>query len=148
MSTSFTNEDTIFPKAAPMTIPTAISTTLPRMANSLNSFNMGILPVKVKSYSVDVEKESRGFIHFPHSSFCFNTFPKSARGIGLSAFPFLSQHFCSPSNIKDGKFEASSNEEVAEWPNSIRRFVFSATREFLRFSTPGQGDRLYRQRKT
>jgi hypothetical protein len=28
------------PKAAPIIMPTAISTTLPRMANSLNSFNI------------------------------------------------------------------------------------------------------------
>lgn len=37
---SLTNDVTIFPKAAPMTIPTARSTTLPRATNSLNSLNM------------------------------------------------------------------------------------------------------------
>src|SRR5215467_8745856 len=37
--TSSTSDETIFPKAAPMITPTARSTTLPRIANSLNSFN-------------------------------------------------------------------------------------------------------------
>ena len=37
MITSDTNDDTILPKAAPIMIPTAISTTLPRSANCLNS---------------------------------------------------------------------------------------------------------------
>src|SRR5210317_1162569 len=37
MMTSFTNEDTIFPKAPPMIMPTAMSTTLPRIAKDLNS---------------------------------------------------------------------------------------------------------------
>ena len=37
---SLTREETIFPKAAPMTTPTAISTTLPRRAKSLNSLSM------------------------------------------------------------------------------------------------------------
>src|SRR5260370_21530857 len=41
--TSSTSEDTIFPKAAPIITPTAKSTTLPRMANSLNSLNTGFL---------------------------------------------------------------------------------------------------------
>jgi hypothetical protein len=40
MSTSSTNEVTIFPKAAPITIPIARSTTLPRITNSLNSFSI------------------------------------------------------------------------------------------------------------
>src|SRR4030095_14397647 len=40
MSRSLTNEATTRPKAAPMTTPTASSTTLPRMMNSLNSFSM------------------------------------------------------------------------------------------------------------
>ena len=44
MRTSLTKEVTIFPKAAPMMIPTAISTTLPRITNSLNSFSMVFLP--------------------------------------------------------------------------------------------------------
>ena len=35
---SLTNEDTIFPNAPPMMMPTARSSTLPRMINSLNSF--------------------------------------------------------------------------------------------------------------
>ena len=35
--TSPTSEETILPKAAPMITPTARSTTLPFMANSLNS---------------------------------------------------------------------------------------------------------------
>ena len=37
MMMSFTREVVILPKAAPMTTPTAMSITLPRMANSLNS---------------------------------------------------------------------------------------------------------------
>ena len=43
---SLTRESTIFPKAAPMIIPTAISITLPRMANFLNSLKkfLNILP--------------------------------------------------------------------------------------------------------
>jgi hypothetical protein len=37
MMTSFTSEVTILPNAAPMMIPTAMSTTLPFMAKSRNS---------------------------------------------------------------------------------------------------------------
>jgi len=37
ISTSATKEETILPKAPPSTIPTAISTTLPRIAKDLNS---------------------------------------------------------------------------------------------------------------
>ena len=37
MMTASTSEETILPKAAPITIPTARSITLPRIANSLNS---------------------------------------------------------------------------------------------------------------
>src|SRR5262249_14929228 len=37
---SSTADDTIFPNAAPIMIPTAMSITLPRIANSLNSFSM------------------------------------------------------------------------------------------------------------
>src|SRR5207237_696698 len=40
MMTSPTSELTIEPKAAPMMTPTARSTTLPFIANSLNSFSM------------------------------------------------------------------------------------------------------------
>lgn len=40
MMMSFTNDVTIRPNAAPMMMPTAISSTFPRMANSLNSFSM------------------------------------------------------------------------------------------------------------
>src|SRR5205809_7182227 len=39
MMRSLTSEETILPNAAPMITPTARSTTLPRMANSLNSFS-------------------------------------------------------------------------------------------------------------
>ncbi len=48
ISTSLTNEPMIFPKAPPMMIPTAMSMTLPFIANSLNSDTMLILfpPVK------------------------------------------------------------------------------------------------------
>src|SRR5690349_4735395 len=44
---SVTSELTIAPNAAPMMIPTAISTTFPFIANSLNSLNM-IVPSEVK----------------------------------------------------------------------------------------------------
>ena len=40
MMTSLTSELTIVPNAAPMMMPTAMSSTLPRMANSLNSLSM------------------------------------------------------------------------------------------------------------
>jgi hypothetical protein len=40
MTTSDTKEETIFPNAAPMITPTAISTTFPLTANSLNSWIM------------------------------------------------------------------------------------------------------------
>src|ERR1700730_3183951 len=40
MRRSLTKQATTLPKAAPMTTPTASSTTLPRMMNSLNSFSM------------------------------------------------------------------------------------------------------------
>lgn len=40
MMISFTMEETIFPKDAPIIIPIAMSSTLPRIANSLNSFNI------------------------------------------------------------------------------------------------------------
>ncbi|CSC94105.1 Uncharacterised protein [Vibrio cholerae] len=36
---SATNDDTILPNAAPMMIPTAMSITLPRDANALNSLS-------------------------------------------------------------------------------------------------------------
>jgi hypothetical protein len=44
ISTSLTNDDTILPNAPPRTMPIAMSTTLPRMAKSLNSFSMGFPP--------------------------------------------------------------------------------------------------------
>ncbi len=37
---SSTNEEIIFPKAPPITTPTARSITFPRIANSLNSLSM------------------------------------------------------------------------------------------------------------
>src|SRR5712664_2306387 len=43
MITSSTSDETVFPKAAPIITPTAKSMTLPRMANSLNSFSMDVL---------------------------------------------------------------------------------------------------------
>src|ERR1035437_7968943 len=43
---SFTRELTMAPKAAPMITPTARSTALPLMANSLNSFNIWMLLVR------------------------------------------------------------------------------------------------------
>src|SRR5579883_2481327 len=53
MKTSPTSEETILPKAVPMITPTARSTTLPRRANSRNSFSMlmarslGWIPVPI-----------------------------------------------------------------------------------------------------
>ena len=41
---SFTSEVTIFPKAPPITTPIAKSTTLPFIANSLNSFHIFFPP--------------------------------------------------------------------------------------------------------
>src|SRR5258708_17657769 len=43
MITSSTSDNTTFPKATPIITPTAKSTTLPRLANSLNSLNTGFL---------------------------------------------------------------------------------------------------------
>jgi len=40
-----TNEVTIFPNAAPMMMPMAISSTLPRKMNALNSLIMVVAPV-------------------------------------------------------------------------------------------------------
>jgi hypothetical protein len=45
ISTSSTRLLTMVPKAPPMMMPTAMSTTLPRMAKVLNSFNIGISSV-------------------------------------------------------------------------------------------------------
>jgi hypothetical protein len=42
MMMSWTSEVTIAPKAAPMITPTARSTTLPRIANFLNSSSMNV----------------------------------------------------------------------------------------------------------
>src|SRR6266446_479499 len=46
---SSTSDDTIFPKAAPIMIPTAMSSTLPRIANSLNSLSIADLLADVMS---------------------------------------------------------------------------------------------------
>jgi hypothetical protein len=43
MMMSSTSDFTMVEKAAPMMMPTAISTTLPLSANSLNSFSIGAL---------------------------------------------------------------------------------------------------------
>src|SRR5712691_12794215 len=43
MMTSATRDCTMEPKAAPMMMPTAMSTTFPRMANSLNSLSIALL---------------------------------------------------------------------------------------------------------
>ena len=48
MIMSFTNESTIFPKAAPIITPTARSITLPFIANALNSL---IIPIVTTSLS-------------------------------------------------------------------------------------------------
>ena len=47
MMTSFTSEPTIVPNAAPMMMPTAMSITLPRMMNSLNSLIISVLAFRV-----------------------------------------------------------------------------------------------------
>ena len=44
MITSATSDLTMVPKAAPMMMPMAMSSTLPRMANSLNSFSISVPP--------------------------------------------------------------------------------------------------------
>src|SRR5690349_14004545 len=54
--TSLTNEVTIFPNAPPMMIPTARSSTFPRIANVLNSFNM----VDCSSLPRECESETSG----------------------------------------------------------------------------------------
>src|SRR5262249_12827712 len=56
MRISFTSDVTIFPNAAPITIPTARSRTFPRTANSLNSLNMIVSIVAV----IDRPKEAGG----------------------------------------------------------------------------------------
>jgi hypothetical protein len=45
MMTSLTSDVTILPNAAPMMMPMAMSMTLPRIANSLNSFSIVVLPL-------------------------------------------------------------------------------------------------------
>jgi hypothetical protein len=45
MMMSSTSEAIILPKAAPITMPTAMSSTLPRIANSLNSFSIVTPPM-------------------------------------------------------------------------------------------------------
>ena len=74
--TSSTNEETIFPNAAPMIMPTAISITLPRTANSLNSLSTvfllcfslkatgGLVPLRlagVPSLSADYIEEAKKY---------------------------------------------------------------------------------------
>lgn len=49
---SVTKEDTIVPKAAPTTTPTARSTTFPLNKNCLNSFNITIFYHKTKNHTV------------------------------------------------------------------------------------------------
>ena len=51
MIRSATIEDTIFPKAPPIMIPTAMSTTLPRMANCLNSCNIFFIKQRFLYYN-------------------------------------------------------------------------------------------------
>ena len=46
MMTSLTSDVTILPNAAPMMMPTAMSMTLPRIANSLNSFSIVVSPLR------------------------------------------------------------------------------------------------------
>src|SRR5688572_13668413 len=57
MTIAFTNADTILPKAAPITMPTAMSTTLPFIANSLNS---AIRPMVSSRYGGDAPLHIRG----------------------------------------------------------------------------------------
>ena len=56
MSTLSTSDDTILPKAPPIITPTAMSITLPFMANSLNSFkSLLIAQIKLKSENNEAE---------------------------------------------------------------------------------------------
>src|SRR5256885_473089 len=55
---SSTREVTIRPKAAPIMIPTAMSTTLPRMANSLNSFHISAPPLRQGGTEVESSGDS------------------------------------------------------------------------------------------
>lgn len=59
MITSFTRDVTIVLNAAPMMIPTAMSTTLPRMANSLNSFINDISAPPCAHYILHVQAHGR-----------------------------------------------------------------------------------------
>ena len=49
MSTSPTKDVTIFPNAAPMTTPTARSTTFPRVAKALNSWAIPAIDASARS---------------------------------------------------------------------------------------------------
>ena len=57
MMTSLTKLLTMVPKAPPMMMPTAMSTTLPRMANSLNSLN--IIPSFVARLNSGLSEDNR-----------------------------------------------------------------------------------------
>src|SRR6267142_1885985 len=59
MRMSPTKDATILPKAAPMTTPTASSTTLPRMTNSLNSRSMEPSSRSAGAGSVGLSPEER-----------------------------------------------------------------------------------------
>src|SRR5688500_5181415 len=61
MTTSSTSEVMILPNAAPMTTPTARSTTLPLTANSLNSFHIRSNPPFDPPTPVD-QKASSGHV--------------------------------------------------------------------------------------
>jgi hypothetical protein len=58
ISTSSTSDVTIFPNAAPMITPTAKSMTLPRMANSLNSFSTDVLLYFIRSRHSTAQADS------------------------------------------------------------------------------------------
>src|SRR3989304_9737562 len=63
--TSSTSDLTIPPKAAPMMIPTAMSTTFPRIAKFLNSFSMDGSPFSVRrTLEVHDERDPGEIRHF------------------------------------------------------------------------------------
>src|SRR5579884_457901 len=80
---SFTNELTIRPKAAPRMIPTPMSRTLPRMANSLNSLSIFIPPLRELRRFDSLWKEYHILQVYPKSTYkgIFSRDPFSRRGI-------------------------------------------------------------------
>src|SRR5450755_1947693 len=63
---SLVNDATIFPNAAPMMTPTARSSTLPLLMNSLNSLSM---EVSLSSLHAQATADHRGVLAAPHSRY-------------------------------------------------------------------------------